>query len=67
MLCQRRSRGKAQKEKDVLGTMGAQIIDVGTFDADEEEFLKRTITERKAKELEEKAARKKPEEVVRVE
>ena len=46
--------------------MGAQIIDVGTFDADEEEFLKRTIAERKAKELEERLAYRKPEEVVRV-
>ena len=67
MLCQRQSLGISGIEKDVLATMGAQIIDVGTFDPAEQEFLNNTIEEKKAKELRERLAYRMPEEGVRVE
>jgi len=66
MLCQRQSTGINNKELQYMATQGVTIIDVGSFDKDELEFIDKQLQERKAILLDENRRKERPVEPPRV-
>ena len=66
ILCQRQSTGINQKELEYLSTQGMSIIEAGSFDKAEQEFMEKELAERKLTLLAERSEKIPKEEVARV-
>ena len=66
MLCQRQSTGINKKELEYMSTQGVTIIDVGSFDESEVDFINKELEERKSRLTERKKQREPVQEPDRV-